>query len=244
MYIYAIQLTMKYTLSILSFLFVSVCTFSQEGNSSPFSIEADVYHGTILEHNPDIAHLITQHPKGVILSFNKKTYGLREAERRYGYPDWGFTFVYQDFQNPILGENYSLYGHFNWFFLNIKPESLTKALIWFKLPYHWAWTISSAYRFIALYQRETTELINAQLIRGVPLDGNVIEKIKSLGSLIIPLVYRTQILSQQFGEALFARSWIPAGKKSFLYPLAISRIDVRYLVMFIIFVIIEWPLCP
>ncbi len=117
MYIYAIQPTMKYTLLILGFLFVSVCAFSQDEISTPFSIEADYYHGTILEHNLDIAHLITQHPKGVILSFNKKTYGFREAERRYGYPDWGVTFVYQDFQNPILGENYSLYGHFNWFFL-------------------------------------------------------------------------------------------------------------------------------
>ena len=117
MYIYAIQPTMKYTLAILCFLFVSATAFSQDEKSTPFSIEADFYHGTILEHNPDIAHLITEHPKGVILSFNKKTYGFREAERRYGYPDWGVTFVYQDFQNPILGENYSLYGHFNWFFL-------------------------------------------------------------------------------------------------------------------------------
>jgi len=117
MYIYAIQPTMKHTLSILIFLFVSACVFSQDERSTPFSIEADYYYGTILEHNLDIAHLITQHPKGVILSFNKKTYGFREAERRYGYPDWGVTFVYQDFQNSILGENYSLYGHFNWFFL-------------------------------------------------------------------------------------------------------------------------------
>ena len=69
MYIYGIQLTMKYTLAFLSFLFVSVTAFSQEGKSNPFSIEADYFYGSILEHNFDIAHLISQHPKGVILSF-------------------------------------------------------------------------------------------------------------------------------------------------------------------------------
>ena len=109
---------MKYTLSFLSFLLVSAFAFSQEGKSNPFAIEADYFYGSIMEHNDDIAHLISQHPKGVILSFNKKTYGLREAERRYNYPDWGFTFAYQDFQNEILGENYGLYGHFNFYFIN------------------------------------------------------------------------------------------------------------------------------
>ncbi|MAP55933.1 MAG: deacylase, partial [Altibacter sp.] len=41
-----------------------------------------------------------------------------EAEARYIYPDWVVTFIYQDLKNPFLGENYSLYGHFNWYFLN------------------------------------------------------------------------------------------------------------------------------
>lgn len=109
---------MKYTLSILSLLFVSFCALSQDGLTNPFAIEADYFYGTILEHNDDIAHLISEHPKGAILSFNKRTYGKSEASRRYGYPDWGFTFAYQDFQNPILGENYGLYSHFNWYFLN------------------------------------------------------------------------------------------------------------------------------
>lgn len=118
MYIYGIQLTMKYTLSILCLFFLGVVANSQEGTPTPFSVEVDGYYGTILEHNPDIAHLITQHPQGLFLSWNKKTYGLREAERRYGYPDWGFTLAYQDFQYDVLGESYSVYGHFNWYFLN------------------------------------------------------------------------------------------------------------------------------
>lgn len=84
----------------------------------PFSLELDYYYGTILEHNPDINHLITDHPEGFVLSYNRKTYGFNAWERRYNYPDWGFTLTYQDLKNDPLGENIGLYGHFNFYFLN------------------------------------------------------------------------------------------------------------------------------
>ncbi|OAB76031.1 acyloxyacyl hydrolase [Cochleicola gelatinilyticus] len=103
-------------------LFLGTCCTSlwaQEGvEKKPFSLEADYFYGSILEHNPDIAHLITGHPSGVMLTYNRKTYGFNEWERRYRYPDWGFTFMYQDMKNPYLGENYSVYGHYNWYFYN------------------------------------------------------------------------------------------------------------------------------
>jgi len=109
---------MKYIFSLL-FLFLSFLnTNAQQKEIFPFSIEVDYFYGSILEHNPDIAHLITGHPTGFILAYNRKTYGYTEAEARYNYPDWGVTFVYQDLKNPFLGENYSLYGHFSWYFLN------------------------------------------------------------------------------------------------------------------------------
>ncbi|GAK99106.1 hypothetical protein JCM19314_3137 [Nonlabens ulvanivorans] len=53
------------------------------------NFEASYLYGTILEHNPDIAHLITDHPSGVMLRYNRKTYGEKEWESRYNYPDWG-----------------------------------------------------------------------------------------------------------------------------------------------------------
>jgi len=106
--------------SIFPFLFSLFSVgflFSQEEEKNHFSIEANYFYGNIFEHNKDIGHLIVGHPEGVMLSYNNKTYGLTEAERRYGYPDWGFTFVYQDMKNPILGDNYSAYGHYTWYFV-------------------------------------------------------------------------------------------------------------------------------
>jgi len=111
---------MKQQISVLFSLFFGCVLLAQETEKElkPFSIEADYFYGSILEHNPDIAHLITDHPSGFSLSYNRKTYGFNEWEQRYHYPDWGFTFAYQDFKNEFLGENYSLYGHYNWYFYN------------------------------------------------------------------------------------------------------------------------------
>ncbi|MEO6347045.1 MAG: acyloxyacyl hydrolase [Aquaticitalea sp.] len=97
-------------------LLMSISMFSQDGKHN-FNIEANYFTGTILEHNPDIAHLITDHPNGFILSVNKKTYGFKAWESRYNYPDWGFTFIHQDMKNFYLGENYSAYANFNFYFL-------------------------------------------------------------------------------------------------------------------------------
>ena len=102
----------------LLFLFCSLFALSQEEKPQKyFSLDASYFYGTILEHNPDIAHLITDHPNGFLLSLNRKTYGLEKWESRYNYPDFGYSFIYQDMKNTYLGENYSLYGHFSFYFL-------------------------------------------------------------------------------------------------------------------------------
>ncbi|MFC4722363.1 acyloxyacyl hydrolase [Geojedonia litorea] len=99
-------------------LCLSVSVMYSQDHENGTSLDVNYFYGTILEHNPDIAHLITDHPTGFILSYNKKTYGLKDWESRYNYPDWGFSFIHQDLKNYYLGENYSLYAHFNFYFLN------------------------------------------------------------------------------------------------------------------------------
>ncbi|WP_283637272.1 acyloxyacyl hydrolase [Aquaticitalea lipolytica] len=95
---------------------ISGLALSQE-DPDLFTLDANYFYGTILEHNPDISHLITDHPTGLILSFNKKTFGFKEWEGLYNYPDWGFSYIYQNMKNEHLGENHSLYAHYNFYFL-------------------------------------------------------------------------------------------------------------------------------
>ncbi|MBT8295704.1 MAG: acyloxyacyl hydrolase [Gramella sp.] len=108
---------MKRIAPFLLFL-CSLLSFGQDEKPEKyFSLDASYYYGTIIEHNPDIAHLITDHPNGLLLSLNRKTYGLEKWESRYNFPDFGYSFIYQNLKNTNLGENYSLYGHFSFYFL-------------------------------------------------------------------------------------------------------------------------------
>jgi hypothetical protein len=106
---------MKKSTLFIFLLSFTVCS-AQEEIRKYYSFDANYFYGSILEHNPDIAHLITGHPTGLILSIQRKTYGLESWERRYNYPDFGYSFTYQDMQNEFLGHNLGLYGHFNFYF--------------------------------------------------------------------------------------------------------------------------------
>ncbi len=82
------------------------------------TLDVSLMQGSILQHNPDISHLITGHPTAILLSYNRKTYGEQEWQSRYGFPDWGFSAAYQDMKNPFLGEAFSAYAHYNFYFFN------------------------------------------------------------------------------------------------------------------------------
>ncbi len=100
------------------FLFLLARCFAQEvGEIKRYSLDASVYYGSIILHNPDISHLISEHPAGMILSYNRRTFGADEWEQWYNYPDLGASFVYQDMNNGTLGKNFGLYGHFNFYLL-------------------------------------------------------------------------------------------------------------------------------
>ncbi len=112
----------KRVVFVLFLLCASIYIHAQESVKKPFDVDVNYFYGNVIEHSKDIAHLITAHPKGLILSYNRKTYGLNEWERRYNYPDWGFSFMYQDFGNEFVGQNYSLFGHYSFYFLNRKLQ--------------------------------------------------------------------------------------------------------------------------
>ena len=92
--------------------------FAQAPEPNPSSIDVSYFSGNIALHNPNILHLIKGHPEGVILSWNRKTYGKNDWEQRYNYPDYGVSFSYQNFKNEVLGNNFALYAHYNFYFLN------------------------------------------------------------------------------------------------------------------------------
>ncbi|MGB1307604.1 MAG: acyloxyacyl hydrolase [Oceanihabitans sp.] len=90
---------------------------AQEKPTSASTIDVNYFTGNIALHNNDILHLIQGHPEGVILSWNKKSFGEANWQQRYNYPDYGVSLAYQDLKNDILGNNIALYAHYNFYFL-------------------------------------------------------------------------------------------------------------------------------
>lgn len=106
---------MKRCLFILFFLVIEVA-FSQE-NDNASALEFSYFRGNTLLHSPDLAHLISGHPEGVVVSFSKKTNGKKVWHSLYNYPDYGGYFLFQDFKNEFLGKNYAIGVHYNFYFL-------------------------------------------------------------------------------------------------------------------------------
>ncbi|MEM6684509.1 MAG: acyloxyacyl hydrolase [Bacteroidota bacterium] len=108
---------------VFIFLLYSCFCIAQETNSStksPFkaaTIDVNYFSGSIARHNDDILHLITGHPEGFIVSYNRKTFGYDDWSAFYNYPDYGVSLSYQNLKNEFLGENIALYAHYNFYFL-------------------------------------------------------------------------------------------------------------------------------
>ncbi len=102
----------------LPILLVTVGSLAQDAVvPKAYTLEASAFYGSIILHNPDISHLITDHPYGLILAYSRKTFGEEAWEQGFNFPDIGTSFVYQDMGNKTLGKNYGLYAHYNFYFL-------------------------------------------------------------------------------------------------------------------------------
>ncbi|MBT8282076.1 MAG: acyloxyacyl hydrolase [Muriicola sp.] len=111
---------------ILSLLFCLLCATvglaQQEKDPVHWNMDVTPFYGSILLHNTDISHLIREHPSGVILGFNKQTFGYEGWEAPFNFPDTGFSVVYQDMNNSTLGHNLGVYLHYNFYLLKRKLQ--------------------------------------------------------------------------------------------------------------------------
>lgn len=114
---------------------------------------------------------------------------------------------------------------FNWFLKQVGPDDLASALWSFHVPYGVAWQVSLAYRFLPMFQEESQRIYQIQISRGIPLDGGILQKMRYLPSLSIPLLVMTQDKAALFAEALYARNWNIRTSKTVLSPLKMQIRD-------------------
>lgn len=109
-----------FKIPLLLFLCVNgfLLSAQEKDPPKPWALNFDYFYGSTLEHSPNIGHLITGHPEGVMVGYDVKTFGEKKWQQIYNYPDWGFSFVFQDMKNQHLGEHYGLYAHLGFYFFN------------------------------------------------------------------------------------------------------------------------------
>lgn len=123
---------------VLTYIIVLLTgTLFAQNQQSASTIDVNYFKGNIALHNNDILHLIKGHPEGVILSWNKKTFGHKAWEQRFNYPDYGVSFAFQNLKNDVLGNNYALYAHYNFYFLKRRVMfRIGQGLAYTTNPYH------------------------------------------------------------------------------------------------------------
>lgn len=99
-------------------LLVAVCLMSLLSFSQ--TIDVNYLAGNIIRHDKDIAHLITHHPEGLLLSYSKPTTESDAWASAYNYPDVGASLLLNNFKNKSIGVNVGVYGHYNFYFWNRK----------------------------------------------------------------------------------------------------------------------------
>ncbi|MEQ8927811.1 MAG: acyloxyacyl hydrolase [Fulvivirga sp.] len=104
---------MRTLLFILFILITGFNTFSQSEEGVNKSIGFEAFRGFIYEHKPQISHLITDHPMGFRIVYNRKSHGDEVWQQRYNFPDRGLTFIYMDYRDDRLGKTLALLPHFN-----------------------------------------------------------------------------------------------------------------------------------
>jgi hypothetical protein len=101
---------------IFILLFTISSVFSQDKKETN-AFDVTFLRGNVLPHTDDLSHLITGHPEGVMFSFSRQTHGDEEWQSAYNFPDYGAYFLYQDYKNEILGKNFAVGMHYNFYFL-------------------------------------------------------------------------------------------------------------------------------
>lgn len=125
-----------FTVLLGLFLLHSSVVLAQE-SISKYAFDASVFYGHTFEHNSNIAHLLSEHPTGFLLSWSKASDPEKYWSYKNNYPELGLSFSYHQSHVKALGDNYTLYGHLHWYFLSrLLQFKLAQGITYADNPYH------------------------------------------------------------------------------------------------------------
>ncbi|UCC19955.1 MAG: energy-coupling factor transporter transmembrane protein EcfT [Promethearchaeota archaeon] len=136
---------------------------------------------------------------------------------------------------------YIMVSAFSIFFLTVDPNDLALSLISMKLPYEFAFSFSLAFRFVPTIAIEAQNIMDAQQSRGYEMQKKgIINQIKNLFPLLIPLIICSIKRAFNVAEALESRAFGSGKERSYYYTIKYSKKDwvfTFYLLSILIFLI-------
>ena len=140
---------------------------------------------------------------------------------------------------------------FSLFFLTVDPNDLALSLITMKIPYEYAFSFSLAFRFVPTIALETQNIMDAQQSRGYEMQKKgIINQIKNLFPLLVPLIISSIKRAFNVAEALESRSFGNKKNRTYYYTIRFSLKDwifSLYLILlttFLIIIRINFALMP
>ncbi|MGQ4872634.1 MAG: energy-coupling factor transporter transmembrane component T family protein [Promethearchaeia archaeon] len=133
---------------------------------------------------------------------------------------------------------------FSIFFLTVHPNDLALSLISMRVPYDIAFSFSLAFRFVPTIAIEAQNIIDAQQSRGYEIQQKgIINQVKNLFPLLIPLIVCSIRRAFNVAEALESRAFGSQKERTFYYTIKYTLKDwiftIYILFVFSIFLFIR-----
>ena len=93
---------------------VILCDHTRTLSQNNRNISLNIHYGFIISHHPYMEHLTKSHIPSIELNLFKATYGEKQWEQLYHYPETGISFYSSYLENPSqLGYLYGIYPYIN-----------------------------------------------------------------------------------------------------------------------------------
>ncbi len=146
-------------------------------------------------------------------------------------------FISLSFSVAMILRIFIMVSAFSIFFLTVDPNNLALSLISMKLPYEFAFAFSLAFRFVPTIAKEAQNIIDAQQSRGYEMqEKGIINQIKNLFPLLIPLIICSIKRAFNVAEALESRAFGSNKERTYYYTIKYSLKDwifTLYLIFFL-----------
>jgi len=128
---------------------------------------------------------------------------------------------------------------FSIFFLTVDPNDLALSLISMRVPYHYAFSFSLAFRFVPTIAMEAENIKDAQQSRGYELKtSGLISQIKNLFPLIVPLIVCSIKRAFNVAEALESRAFGSKKERTYYFTIKYSIKDWIFTIYLLIFLVL------